>query len=90
MPTAFIRHRVQDYETWRRAYDDFTRANPAGVPVEPAVYRSADDPNDLLVIHQFGSSAEVEPWLDDDGRRRAMLEAGVLGTPRVDITFDDA
>ena len=25
MPTAFIRHRVQDYEKWRQVYDEFTQ-----------------------------------------------------------------
>ena len=90
MPIAFIRHRVQDYETWRRVYEDFTRANPSGVSVEPAVYRSPDDPNELLVVHRFDSAAEVEPWLEDDARRRAMLEAGVIGAPRVAIAFDEA
>ena len=89
MPTAFIRHRVEDYEEWRLAYDEFTRANPSGVAVEPAVYRSIDDPNELLVIHEFGSSAEVEPWLDDSRRQQAMVVAGVLGTPRVDITYNE-
>ena len=89
MPTAFIRHRVQDYERWRQVYEEFTRANPSGVPVDPAVYRSIEDANELLVIHRFGSSAEVEPWLDDQGRRQAMMAAGVLGTPQVDIAYDE-
>lgn len=88
MPTAFIRHRVQDYERWRRVYDQFTQANPSGATVEPAVYQSVEDPNELLVVHRFGSSAEVKPWLDDDGRREAMKAAGVLGTPRVDIAYE--
>jgi hypothetical protein len=88
MPTAFIRHRVQDYERWRRVYDEFTQANPSGVTVEPAVYRSVEDPNELLVIHRFGSPDEVKPWLDDKGRRQAMIAAGVIGTPRVDITYE--
>jgi hypothetical protein len=90
MPIAFIRHRVRDYETWRRVYDEFTRADSSDVAVEPAVYRSPDDPNEVLVVHPFGSSAEVEPWLHDTGRRRAMLEAGVLGTPRIAIADDEA
>jgi len=90
MPTAFIRHRVQDYERWRRVYDEFTHANPSGVAVEPAVYRSADDPNELLVIHQFGSPAEIKPWLDDSGRHQAMVVAGVIGRPQMDIAYDDA
>jgi hypothetical protein len=34
MPTAFIRHRARDYAKWRHVYDEFTRANPAGVAVE--------------------------------------------------------
>ena len=90
MPTAFIRHRVQDYEKWRRAYDDFTQANPSGVAVEPAVYRSVDDPNELLVIHRFSSSAEVQPWLGDTRRHQAMKAAGVLGSPQIDIAYEDA
>src|SRR5215203_3753111 len=90
MPTAFIRHRVQNYEEWRRVYDDFTQANASGVAVEPAVYGSVEDPHELLVIHRFGSSADVEPWLTDSGRRQAMLAAGVLGTPQIDIAYEDA
>ena len=90
MPTAFIRHRVQDYEKWRRVYDEFTHANPSGVAVEPAVYRSVEDPHELLVTHRFSSPAEVQPWLDDTGRRQAMMAAGVLGSPQVDIAYEDA
>jgi hypothetical protein len=90
MPTAFIRHRVQNYEKWRQVYDDFTQANRSGVAVEPAVYRSVEDPHDLLVIHRFSSSAEVQPWLDDTGRRQATMAAGVFGSPQVDIACEDA
>ena len=88
-PTAFIRRRVQDYEKWRQVYDEFTQANRSGVAVEPAVYRSVEDPHDLLVIHRFSTSAEVQPWLDDTGRRQAMMAAGVLGSPQVDIAYED-
>ena len=90
MPTAFIRHRVQDYEKGRQVYDEFIQANRSGVAVEPAVYRSVEDPHDLLVIHRFSGSAEVQPWLDETGRRQAMMSAGVLGSPQVDIAYEDA
>lgn len=90
MPTAFIRHRVHDYETWRRVYDEFTRTNPSGVPVEPGVYRSVEDPNELLVVHEFGHRSEVEPWMQDAERRKAMAAAGVVGEPQVDIAYGES
>jgi hypothetical protein len=88
MPTAFIRHRVRDYAAWRRVYDEFTETHPSGLPVAPAVYRAVDDPNDVLVIHRFGDATEIQPWLDDEDRRKAMLESGVMTPPQIVIALD--
>jgi Domain of unknown function (DUF4440) len=88
MTTAFIRHHVGDYATWRRVYDAFTDSEGSAGAAEPLVYRSVDDPNDLLVIHNFAIGSDIPAWLNDVGRGRAMTEAGVEGAPRVDVCLD--
>jgi hypothetical protein len=88
MAIAFIRHHVRDYAAWRSVYDAFTGPTSAENTAGPLVYRSVDDPNQLLVIHHFSSPSEIEPWLRDERRRQAMAKAGVEGIPRVDICLE--
>jgi hypothetical protein len=88
MATAFIRHHVADYAAWRRIYDAFTGASSNTGAAEPLVYRSVDDPNELLVIHNFAPSDDIAAWLNDPARRQAMSEAGVEGAPRIDLCLE--
>jgi hypothetical protein len=87
MAMAFIRHRVRDYAAWRAVYDAFTDAAVATEGVS-LVYRSADDPDDLLVVHPFADDEDIPAWLRDPGRHQAMIAAGVVGDPRIDLSHD--
>jgi hypothetical protein len=86
MVTIFIRHKVVDYDAWRRVYDDFADTQKAmGVTAE-AVYRAQDDPNDLTVTHDFQTADEAQAFMASDELRGAMSEAGVVGQPTVWVT----
>ena len=72
MTILFVRHHVANYEVWRRVYDsagDMQRQR--GVTAE-AVYRAEDDPNDVLVMHQFNSSDEAHSFMGNPDLRQAM------------------
>lgn len=50
------------------------------------MYRAEDDPNDVLVIDQFGSSDEAHSFLENADLRQAMADAGVdVGSLRVEF-----
>ena len=86
MTTLFVRHQVNDYATWRAAYDRF-EATRARLGVEAAsVYQAADDPRDLTVTHEFATLDAAQAFSASSELREAMHAAGVQGAPTVWFT----
>ena len=86
MTITFLRHHVADYEAWRRVYDSVGDMQRQGGVTEEAVYRDEGDPNEVLVIHRFGSSSEAHSFMENPDLRQAMAEAGVdPGSLRVEF-----
>lgn len=77
MATTFVQHRVADYDAWRQAYDGVADLQREGGVVEQAVYRGAEDPNSVLVMHRFGSAEEARAFFANEDLRRAMADGGV-------------
>lgn len=53
MVRLFVRHSVQNYRSWREAYDSFDAERKAMGVIGDDVYQSVDDPNDVTVYHDF-------------------------------------
>ena len=77
----FVRHRVRDYAAWREVYDGFAEVQRAGGVRAQAVYRSADDPNDVMVTHDFDDLETARAFLASPDLKDAMRRAGVEGEP---------
>ncbi|HET7483625.1 MAG TPA: antibiotic biosynthesis monooxygenase [Actinomycetota bacterium] len=90
MAAAFVRHRVRDYDEWRKVYEAVqARADEFGIR-EEAVYRSADDPNDVLVYHRFDSLDAARSFFGAEELGAAMADAGVdTATMRLEF-YDEA
>ncbi len=85
MVRMFVRHKVNDYAAWRKAYDDFetTRASLGASGHE--VFQAADDPNDVTAWHDFNSLNRAQAFAESSELREAMGNAGVASEP--DIWF---
>ena len=86
-----VQHHVADYDTWRKAYERRVRGHPEDGrrgPARESVYRTKDDPNNLLVTHGFATTADAEAFLGGTELRDAMQQAGVQGQPRIEIYQD--
>jgi len=86
----FVRHQVADYGTWRKAYDGFAAAQKKGGVVYKAVYQSADDPNDVTVIHDFHSLEKAKAFAASPELKSAMEKSGVKGAPQIWYTTKSA
>jgi len=86
--TAMVQHRVADYGKWRKAYDGFADVQKAGGVTRQSVYRTKDDPSNVLVMHGFATAADAEAFLASTELRDAMQQAGVEGKPRIEIYQD--
>ena len=86
MTTLFVRHQAADYAAWRQVYDAFQpTARTLGVQAD-AVYRAADDPNEITVTHDFATLEAAQAYAGSPELRNAMHDAGVVGAPTVWFT----
>ena len=82
----FARHEVADYGIWRTVFDAFAPTQKKLGAVSSAVYRSADNPKDVTVVHDFRSVDEAKAFAASPELKAAMEKAGVKGAPQIWIT----
>ena len=82
----FAHHEVADYAAWRKAFNAFAPTQKKLGVVGTSVYRSADNANDVTVIHDFASVDKAKAFAASPELKAAMEKAGVKGAPQVWIT----
>ena len=85
MTVLAVRHTVADYTTWKTGYDHHGASRKEHGVISDQVLQSAEDPNNLLVLLEFGSMADAKAFANDPALKEAMSKAGVIGEP--DISF---
>ena len=78
-----IRHSVTDYAKWKSVYDTFLPTT-AGAKYA-RVNRSVEDPNMVTVVAGFDSLELAKSFLNNPNLKATMTEAGVVGSPRIEI-----
>jgi hypothetical protein len=83
MATLFVRHTVADYAAWRRIFDGFAPTQEAMGVTDKAVYRAADDANDITVTHDFATVDAAKAFAGSPELKAAMHDAGVTSAPTI-------
>ena len=83
----FVRHEVVDYSAWRKAFNVFVSTQKKNGVFYLAVYQSADDPNDVTVIHDFHSLDKAKAFAALPELKAAMEKSGVKGAPQIWYTM---
>ena len=83
MIRMFVRHNVNDYATWRQAYDSFDgERQDLGVRGD-AVFQTAGNPNEVTAWHDFDTLEAAEAFAGSERLREVMQNAGVAGEPQI-------
>lgn len=88
MVTMFVRHAVEDYDHWKRVYDQFAGKRREFAVTGASVYRDTGDPNTVVVLHHFASADDALTFVDSDELRTLMADSGVVGQPVIWFTED--
>jgi len=83
MINTAIRHSVTDYAKWKSVYDTFLPTT-AGAKYA-RVDRSVEDPNLVTVVAGFDTLELAKTFLNNPNLKAKMTEAGVVGSPRIEI-----
>ena len=74
---TLVHHRVRDFDAWKQVYDSVRDVQRDGGVRYQRVMRSADDPNMVVVVHEFESGDAAKAFFDNPALRDAMQRAGV-------------
>jgi|1186.fasta_scaffold20649_2 hypothetical protein len=85
MAMSLVLHRVADYAAWRQVYDSVAALQKAGGVMSESVHRTAGDPDNVLVVHEFGTVDEARAFFADPALLEALKRGGVQGQPRIEF-----
>ncbi len=87
MAFLVVAHQVENYSTWRKAYDDnqdFRAQHNLG---EARVYQDVADANQITVVAE-GDLSNLQAFASDPALKDAMESAGVVGAPQIMFVND--
>jgi quinol monooxygenase YgiN len=84
----FVKHKVNNYETWKGAYDEFASVRKEKGVTGASVHRDAGDPNTIIVTHQFNDVDAAQAFANSEELKSAMGNAGVAGPPEIWFSKD--
>ena len=90
MPCLLIRHKVADFETWKPLFDEHEPTRRANGCQGGRLFRSADDPREVLVLLGWDDLRRARLFVDSDELRVAMRRAGVTDQPDIWFLEDGA
>ena len=82
MAYILIRQKVESYPKWRPAFNEQAADRQAAGQVgEPQVFRSGDDPWEVLVLMEWDELERARQFAASDSLKEAMQNAGVTDDP---------
>ncbi|WP_411963933.1 antibiotic biosynthesis monooxygenase [Haloferax sp. YSMS24] len=83
MSTIFVKHAVQDFDTWKPYFDDHdsTRNEYGGQGYR--LFRRTEDPNELVMVFDWDTMENAQKFLEESDLKDVMEEAGVVGEPEI-------
>jgi len=83
VPYMLVRHRVKEYATWKRAFDNDAEARKAAGCLGGQLFRNHDDPEDVMVLLAWDSADKARSFSRSTPVRDVMDAAGVIGVPSI-------
>ena len=87
MPYLLIRHKVNDFATWKSGFDEHSPAREAAGLQGGRLFRNADDPSEVLVLFEAQDAGRAKAFVASDDLRETMKHVGVSDRP--DVYFLD-
>ena len=78
-----VHFKVKDYNAWRTSYNENEKGRQSAGITNGRVFRSADDPNDVVILQDVADVAKARSWLGSDDTKTAMQKGGVIGSPSI-------
>lgn len=88
MTHLLIRHKVHDFDRWKKHFDAHAAERTKHGCLGGTLYRTISDPNDVAIVFAWTDAKGAREFVESAGLRQAMREAGVINPP--ELRFLDA
>jgi CRISPR/Cas system CSM-associated protein Csm5 (group 7 of RAMP superfamily) len=78
-----LHFKVKDFNTWQTSYNGNEKSRASAGITKSKVFRSTDDPNDVLVVQDVGDVSKARTWYSSSEMKSAMEKSGVVGSPSI-------
>ena len=77
--SIFVRHKVNNFAAWKKVYDEALPLRE-GIVTAESVHQDPDDPNTVIVYHQYPDLQTGQAFLDSATKgenQEVLMRAGV-------------
>lgn len=83
MPKVIVQHHVADYDRWFPVFTEHEAVRREHGATGHSVNRTVADPNEIVIVNDFGSLEGAQAFTQDPSLPDAMRRGGVDGAPQV-------
>jgi hypothetical protein len=78
-----VHFKVKDFNAWRTSYNGHEKERTSAGITNGRVFRSADDPNDVLILQDVADVSKARTWLGSNEMKSVLEKSGVIGSPSI-------
>jgi heme-degrading monooxygenase HmoA len=90
MAYMFVRHSVQDYETWKSVFDSVSDLRKSYGEKSYQILREDNGSNSLAALFEWDSLDNARKYAASPELKEAMQRAGVTGKPEISFLEEAA
>ena len=83
MTHLLIRHKVRDYDKWKKHFDAHASERFGHGCLGGTIYRTVSDPNDIAIIFAWSDADGARSFVESSELRQTMRDAGVINPPEL-------
>jgi hypothetical protein len=88
MATLIVKHRVANFEAWKKVFDEMNPVRAKHGWTGHLVLQDAADPNIVTIVNRVKTLDGAKAYGGSPELRAAMQRAGVQGAPEVSFSED--
>lgn len=81
MSYVMVKHKVADFEAWKKVYDSLEAERVKGGSKSASVFRDHGNPSGVVVLTEWDSLESAQKFNGSEKLKDAMMKAGVEGPP---------
>lgn len=83
MTQVMVRHKVNDYEAWKKEFDNFADFRKSSGELSYRIMTPGDDQNNLHLIFEWDEVENARKFMESPELKMAMEKAGVTEKPEI-------